>query len=273
MAGTKYSRTLDSHAKLTNTTVHDSMYLCGKWEGLMGFGSDRPKIMSCDDMFTFAQGPAHQWEGELAKSVRELMTMITAPLIVADDCGNVRQKLANIHSALRDIEQDNVKPSAAINRVVYPATPTNQIDDDTLLITPPTEQTADASTNELSPAFEDNDTISMSTSENKPHDAGFSNTSLPDPEERDELGGLRVPASDTFGSSSPYKGFLLTDKSSTNQYGTSSKGNRNCNIFHLKTSFLVLLLGKSKAVDIDIDQDSGVSYYVSNLPLFRDATR
>ena len=79
LGGRLYSRTKNSHSKLTNRIIHDTLHLCENWAGLLGFGSDEPQRVSGEDMWAKAHGVAYQEERDLVKVVKELLTVLTAP--------------------------------------------------------------------------------------------------------------------------------------------------------------------------------------------------
>ena len=79
LGGRLYSRTKNSHSKLTNRIIHDTLHLCENWAGLLGFGKDEPQRVSGEDMWAKAHGVAYQEERDLVKVVKELLTVLTAP--------------------------------------------------------------------------------------------------------------------------------------------------------------------------------------------------
>jgi hypothetical protein len=100
VGGRIYSRTMDTHSKLTNPIIHDALYLCDRWEGLMGFSTDDPTVMSGRDMYIYAQGAAYQQESELAKATRSLLSLFTTSLGGTDN-DRVHQQLMQLRDILR----------------------------------------------------------------------------------------------------------------------------------------------------------------------------
>jgi hypothetical protein len=100
IGGRLYSRTMDTHSKLTNPMIHDTLYLCDRWEGLMGFSTDDPTVMSGRDMYIYARGAAYQQESELAKATRSLLSLFTTSLGRTDK-RRVCEQLLQLRDVLR----------------------------------------------------------------------------------------------------------------------------------------------------------------------------
>ena len=80
LAGCLYSRTAGVHPKLNSNLVHSTMSFCDHWQRLMGFSCDEPKIMSDNDMHTVSlQFPSDRHDSELARAVKELLSILTGP--------------------------------------------------------------------------------------------------------------------------------------------------------------------------------------------------
>lgn len=113
VGGRLYSCAFGSHSKLTNPIIHDTLHLCSRWEGLNGFSGDRPQPISAESMIAFAKGPAYQCESELAQSVKELLSLLTAPLGSSNI--PIVQYLASIQAALPTVPSSRIaeQPTAS----------------------------------------------------------------------------------------------------------------------------------------------------------------
>jgi hypothetical protein len=117
VAGRLYSRTIDLPSKLTNSDIHDALFICERWEGFMGFSGTEPKLMTEESMLAFAMGPAHEEERELTRAVRELLAKleVLTPLSksTVEEVSSAQEKFGNIEKIVMSDRRSVTSSSTA----------------------------------------------------------------------------------------------------------------------------------------------------------------